>query len=346
MSVSRVVAIVALVSAQAAAQGNPADVEFKRAKELMAQGKYAEACAAFDKSQALEASVSVLINQANCREQNGQLATARELFLQAARQTDRATDARTMKLYSVAVERAAKLADRVSSLTIDVPETSRVPGLAIKRNGVVIAPLMWGSAALLDGGTYVIEASAPDYKSSTTTLTLALEKDRKTVTIQPLEAVAKPDATKPDTTQPDPTKPDPTKPDPTKPDPTKPDTTKPDTTKSDVVEPRLQPPRRRSRGLPIGLGITGIAMVAVSVGFEVWAGTTYSEAKLEGNNRLQDDLWQSANTKRYVAELTGIAGLATVGIAVFLFIRSGDDGPRVQPSVGSDQASLVVSGRF
>ena len=42
----RIVALALLVSAQAFAQPNPADAEFKRGKELMAQGKYADACAA------------------------------------------------------------------------------------------------------------------------------------------------------------------------------------------------------------------------------------------------------------------------------------------------------------
>jgi hypothetical protein len=341
--IARLAVLALLVSSHAFAQGNQADVEFKRGKELMAQGKYAEACTAFDKSQALDPTVSVMLNQANCREKNGQLATARELFLAAAMQTNRASDAKNIQFHNVAVDRAAKLADRVSSLTIDVPQASRVLGLVIKRNGTAVEPVMWNTAALLDGGSYVIEASAPDHKPFTTTVALATEKDRQTVTVA-LEANPKPVVTPPDQTQPDTTKPDTTRPDTTKPDTIKLDTTTPGTTKPDVVV--VQPPRR-SRVLPMVVGALGVALIATNVTFLVIAGSTYDEAKLEGNDARQTELWNSANDQRYVAEITGLAGVATIGVAVYLYIRSRDDGsPRVQPVVGADRAALVVTGRF
>ncbi|HEY5921617.1 MAG TPA: tetratricopeptide repeat protein [Kofleriaceae bacterium] len=353
MTVYRIVALALLVSAPAVAQPNQADAEFKRGKALMAQNKYAEACAAFDKSQQLEPNVSVILNQANCREKNGQLATARELFLEAAKQTQRATDAKHVQLYNVSVERAAKLNDRVPSLTIDVPEPSRVMGLTVKRNGSLVSQAAWGTGLLLDGGTYVVEASAPDRKPWTETVTLATEKDRKTVAVPVLEAIVRPDVTPPDATKPDATKPDPTKPDPTKPDPTKADPTKRPLS-PDMIKPEpamvsgivIPPPPRPSRTLPIIVGVAGVALVATSVGFLVAAGSTYDKARLEGNDAKQDDLWKSANTKRYVAEVTGIAGVAAIGVGVVLFLRTGGEEPRVQPSVSTDHASLLWSGRF
>src|SRR5262245_5938575 len=201
--------VIALLPAVAAAQPNQADEEFKRGKALMAQNKLAEACAAFDKSQQLDPKVSVVLNQANCREKNGQLATARKLFVTAAEQTDRATDPAGVQLHTVALERAAKLGDRVSTLTIDVPAPARVAGLAIKYNAGTIEPIAWNTALQLDGGSYTIEASATDFKPWSKTITLANEKDKQTVTVPALEPIAKPpEETKPVETKPVETKPE------------------------------------------------------------------------------------------------------------------------------------------
>ncbi|HEY5947943.1 MAG TPA: hypothetical protein VIV40_20745 [Kofleriaceae bacterium] len=344
MSVRGVALLLLLWSAQAFAQSSPADAEFKRGKALMAQNKFAEACAAFDKSQELEASVSVMLNQANCREKNGQLATARKLFVAAAAQTDRATDAKNVQFHNVGLDRAAKLGDRVSTLTIDVPTAARVMGLSIKRDGDAIDQLAWGTALQLDGGTYTVEASAPDRKPWSATVTLGKEKDRKTVTVPVLELVVKPDVTSPDTTKPDTTKPDTTKPDTTKPDVT----TKPDTT-SDLGGP-IEPAPHRSRVVPILVGVGGIALLATAAGFEAWASTTYEKAQKEGNDNKQTDLWHSANKRRYIAEGAGIVGVATIGVAVWLYIRAGRPSSKervtLQPAAGQGRAALVLSGSF
>src|SRR6185295_9997285 len=48
-----------------------AEAMFRQGKDLMASGKIADACAAFDLSQKLDPRATTLINQANCRERNG-----------------------------------------------------------------------------------------------------------------------------------------------------------------------------------------------------------------------------------------------------------------------------------
>src|SRR6187402_336528 len=65
----------------------PADALFQEGRDLMTAGKYAEACAAFDASQELKPDIGTLVNQANCREKTGQLASAWGLFADAERQT-------------------------------------------------------------------------------------------------------------------------------------------------------------------------------------------------------------------------------------------------------------------
>src|ERR1043166_9179048 len=112
----------------AAAQPSGAQAEtlFRQGKDLMAKGKTAEACAAFDASQKLDPTISTLLNQAACREKNEQLATAWGLFLEAERQPRTASDAPPQQLHQVAASKAAKLEPRLSTLTITVSSDNRI----------------------------------------------------------------------------------------------------------------------------------------------------------------------------------------------------------------------------
>ncbi|HSR98645.1 MAG TPA: hypothetical protein VLM79_16425, partial [Kofleriaceae bacterium] len=116
-------------TAQAQSAPDQAEAQFQRGKRLMAEGKIAEACAAFDDSQRLDPSPATVMNQAHCRERNGQLATARALFLEAARQTSAMRDAKWKKTHATATGLAAKLDPRLSTLRIDVPPDNVVEGL-------------------------------------------------------------------------------------------------------------------------------------------------------------------------------------------------------------------------
>jgi len=338
---TKLVILASLFALHAHAQAPTADSEFKRGKDLMAAGKIDLACEAFDRSQQLEANVSTMLNQANCREKNNQLATARRIFTTVAIQTDRSSDVKTVQLHNVALDRAAKLGPRVSVVTLDISVSARLPGLMLKRDGNTIDPTTWAAPIELDGGTYTFEASAPDHQSASVTVTVAAEKDKKSVTIPTLVPVEKPiDTTKPpvDTTKPPPV--DTTKPpvDMTKPPPV--DTTKPppvDTT-----------PAPRSKTLAFVVGGAGVALVATGIVFHLLAGSDYDKAVVEGNDDLQRDYWEKANTKRYFAIGTGVAGVAAIGVGVWLLLRKdpAEERVSVRPTVSSDGATVLVGGRF
>jgi hypothetical protein len=174
--------------AQAAAD---AEILFRNGKRLLKQGKVAEACAAFDASQKLEPTISTVLNQANCREKNHQLATAWGLFLDAERDTRSATDDAGRQLHQIATDHADKLESRLSTLEIHVAADARVDGLEIRRDGVVIDAATWNQALPIDGGTYTIAARAPGGTAWTTKVTVAEERDAKTIEI-PKPAVATP----------------------------------------------------------------------------------------------------------------------------------------------------------
>ena len=175
--------------AHAQSASDQADAQFQRGKKLMGEGKIAEACAAFDESQRLDPSPATVVNQANCRERNGQLATARALFLEAARQTSAMREPKWKKTHATATERAAQLVARLSTLRIAVPPGSVVEGLEVMRDDGLVAPAGWNVALPIDGGTYQISARAPERAGWTVTVSVAVEGEAKVVEIPKLAPV-------------------------------------------------------------------------------------------------------------------------------------------------------------
>jgi len=322
-----VIAIVAVTAARtgAHAQSSTAQAEtlFRQGKDLIAHGKIADACAAFDASQKLDPTLATLLNQASCREKNGQLATAWGLFLDAERQSRAATDDATRQLHQVATDHAAKLEPRLSTLTITVPAENRVGGLEILRNNELVDPGAWNKALPVDGGTYQITARAPANADWSSTITVGVENDAKTIETPKLKAAA---------LQP-----------------------------SHATGPGSPPhpaaaEHQRSKLLPRVLGGAALGLVGGAVGFELWASSTYNQSKREPDNARQDSLWHSASTRRYVAEGLGVAGIACAGVAVWLYLRGGDQERTstvrqasrlfVEPILGNDRAGLALEGRY
>jgi hypothetical protein len=324
-------ALVAVAAARTAAlaQSSTAQAEtlFRQAKELLAHGKLAEACAAFDASQKLEPTIATLLNQASCREKNGQLATAWGLFLDAERQTRGSTDEPTRQLHQVATEHAAKLERRLSTLTIMVPAENRVGGLEILRNNEPVDPGAWNKALPVDGGTYKIMARAPGNADWSSTVTVGVEHDTETIETPRLKAAAL----------------GPVPVQPAVPAPVAP-----------PVVARAEHPR--SKVIPLALGGGAVALVGGAVGFSLWGDSTYNKSKGEVDNATQASLWHSANTKRYVAEGLGVAGVACAGVAVWLYLRGGEQESSRRPQqdrrvvlapiLGGDRAGLVLDGRY
>jgi hypothetical protein len=170
-------------AARAQQQDNAATVEalFADGKKLMAEGKTAEACPKFLASYTLENRVGTLLNLATCYEKNGQFASAWARFVEAKTLASRNNQSERA---AFATQHAAALESRRSTLTIVV--NSSPPGLVVKRDGVVVDPAAYGVAVPVDGGSHTIEASAPDKKSVTSTMTIAAEADKKTYTLTAL----------------------------------------------------------------------------------------------------------------------------------------------------------------
>jgi hypothetical protein len=304
--------------------GAQAEVLFREGRNLMAAGKIAEACNAFEQSQKLDPTVSTLVNLAGCREKNGQLATAWGLFLDAERQTRSATDADGKKLHSVAADRAKKLEARVSKLTINVPEKSVVDGLEVLRDRDRVDKVMWNRALPVDGGTYTITARSPGSNDWSTKITVGNEADTKTVEIPDLRHLPR-DLAQKQVVQ----------------EPAKPVTAEVGEEELEDEGEEAAPASGGSKVVPIAVTGAAVGLLGGALGMHLWGNATYDDAKAEMTDQARrDELYDSANTKRYLAQGLGVAGLATAGVAVWLWLRSPGESPT---AATARRRSVVVS---
>jgi hypothetical protein len=175
-------ALIAALSATAHAQSTvEAEKLFRDGKQLMKQGNVASACEAFDGSQRIESNIATLLSLADCREKNGQLASAWGWFLKAESLTR--DDSGKKSLNATARRRAAAIEPRLSYLTINVPEESHIDGLVVSRNGVVVDRGTYNRAVPVDGGDYKIEGKAPGHEPWSTSVTVGPESDRQAVEV-------------------------------------------------------------------------------------------------------------------------------------------------------------------
>jgi hypothetical protein len=178
------------VAAPAHAQSTvEAEKLFRDGKTLMKQGKFAEACEAFGASQRMESNVATLMSLADCLEKNGQLASAWGYFLKAESETR--ADRGKGQVNATARRRAAALEPRLSYLTINVPDESRVEGLVVSRGGAIIDPGTYNRALPIDGGEHEITGKAPGHEGWSTKVTVATESDRQSVEVPKFKELPK-----------------------------------------------------------------------------------------------------------------------------------------------------------
>src|ERR1700677_4816556 len=119
--------------AQDASNQAAAQALFEQARQLMADGKFAEACPKLVESERLDPGAGTLQNLWHCYEKNGQTASAWVTFKDAAAAADVKHRA---DWSSRARERAQALEPTLSRLTIEVPPDARISGLQVRRDGV------------------------------------------------------------------------------------------------------------------------------------------------------------------------------------------------------------------
>jgi hypothetical protein len=179
---------IATAAASARADGGgeaSAQKLFDEGRELIRQGRFAEACPKFAASQELAPSGGTLLNLADCYEKNGQLASAWARFHDVA---SRAQKAGRTEIVEMANARIAAIEPRLSYLTIMVPAAADTEGLELRRDGEIVPRGAWGTSLPIDGGEHAIKASAPGKRTRTTSLRIAAVGERATLSLVPLES--------------------------------------------------------------------------------------------------------------------------------------------------------------
>ncbi|WP_441285879.1 hypothetical protein ACSRUE_25600 [Sorangium sp. KYC3313] len=159
---------------------------FDAAKQLMAQGKYADACPKLEESQRLDPGIGTQFNLAACYEQLGRTASAWSMFLDVAGASRAAGQLEREK---VARQRAAALEPRLIRLTITAPADSPAD-LQVKRDGALVGRAQWGTPVPVDPGKHTVEASAAGRAPFARSVELTRAGASETLAIPPLPAGA------------------------------------------------------------------------------------------------------------------------------------------------------------
>jgi hypothetical protein len=148
---SAIVAVVLSASAPARARDAvAAEALFDEGRAAAAQGDYVRACDKFAESQRLDPAAGTVLNLADCSERLGRVATAWQLYREAAEilATKDATRA------AFARKRAVALEPRLSQLVVVLEPGA--PGAHVTRDGVELGEGSLGAALPLDPGDHEV----------------------------------------------------------------------------------------------------------------------------------------------------------------------------------------------
>lgn len=171
-------------SAQTETRAAVADALYRQARDLMAAGKYDEACPKFAQSQQLDPATGTLLNLAACHEKQGKLTTAWLEYSDAVVAARR--DAREDRV-QYASERAHELEPKLSRLTLLLAPEADAPGLTIELDGASVGRAVIGAPTPVDPGTHTVRASAPGKKPQLFSVEIGAIADQQSLTIPKLE---------------------------------------------------------------------------------------------------------------------------------------------------------------
>jgi hypothetical protein len=160
-------------SAQQAQQSREAESLAREGQGLLDEGNVPAACAKLAASARLQPKVvATRMMLAVCFERLNRTATAHAEYQVVAKLA--AGDDREWQREMMAVERMRALEKKLVRLTITAPNL--VPGMEIRRNGVLVLAAQLGVAVPVDPGDVTVTATATGYEPFTTTVKIAKEK--------------------------------------------------------------------------------------------------------------------------------------------------------------------------
>lgn len=151
-----------------------ADDLFRRGRDLMKAGNYAEACAAFEESESLDPQDGTRFNLAQCREKLGKLAEALRLYRRIIREDENATRR------EAAQKLAAALEEKVPALHVHVEDPP--DGTVVALDGVTCSVCLAGPVPV-DLGRVTVKVSAPGHADVEKTVIVSEPKKTYEVTL-------------------------------------------------------------------------------------------------------------------------------------------------------------------
>jgi hypothetical protein len=130
---------------------------FETGKQLVAQGRYDEACPKFAESERLDPGIGTKFHLADCWQRVGRTASAWALFREV--ESDAHAQRQTAR-ERVARDRASALAPFVSKLLIRPGDTERLPDADVRRDGVEVDRAQWDAPVAVDPGSHIVAVSA------------------------------------------------------------------------------------------------------------------------------------------------------------------------------------------
>jgi hypothetical protein len=294
------------VRAQTPSEVERAEVLFNEARGLMDGGNFAEACAKFAASEALDPGGGTILNLGICRQREGKTATAFEVLGQALA-TARA-NGRSDRI-ATAEKHLAELAPLLSRLTVELWEGAPAD-VSIEVDGAVLAPALVGHPMALDPGVHRLRVTEPSHESWTGELTLTAVGDAQSVKVPPLQATTPAPSAAAVVLPPPVPRPMPAPP-----------------------TPPLPPPAARSHDW-LGIGLVsagGVALAAGAyMGVRAMSLRSQSNRYFDGSHCIQDSCrsdWESAKTSALISDLGFGVGALAVGLGSYLLLRPQEHAP-------------------
>jgi tetratricopeptide (TPR) repeat protein len=313
-----------LASAQAETKAAVADALYRQARDLMAAGKYDEACPKLAQSQQLDPATGTLLNLAACHEKQGKLATAWLEYSDALVAARR--DGREDRV-QYARERAAELEPKLSRLTLLLAPNADAPGLTIELDGTSVGLAVFGVPTPVDPGKHSVRASAPGKKPQIFSIEVAVA-DQQSLSIPPLEDA--PAETAP---------------------------AEPTPARRTDSSTNLEPPRDelQHRPIPTSVYLSGGITLALAASASV-TGVAYLKKKSDYEALAKSEgLTDTVEGRREKAERYGYANLGLwigaaigAGVTTYLYVTrpTQESAIQVTPWLGPQVAGLGVGGGF
>jgi hypothetical protein len=162
---------------------------FQEGRDAAKRGDYASACPKLADSYRLDPAPGTLLNLADCNEHLGKLASAWQLFQQAAEHLT-PTDTRM----PVAKQRIAALEARLPRLAVSL-SADAPPGTKVTRDAVELGGGSLNTALPVDPGEHVVVATAPDREDRRYTVKVEQGKTERLV-VEPGDPVVRSPAPK------------------------------------------------------------------------------------------------------------------------------------------------------